>query len=372
MQLAPRERAAGAIGLTVALGFVPVLRAQPEAAGSGSVSGHTGVYADSDSTHVVTTIVQGNVALPAGVALGADLLVDVISSASVDVVSAASPAVDVVSGASPGFREVRWQWSGRAGIFVTPEVDLWLGFTHSTESDWDSYAPAAGVGADLARRNTRLVASFAFGHNDIGKAGEPRFAALLRTYGADVGLTQLVDRRTLLGASYAMQLAYGLQASPYRRGDIGGTHQAAAEAHPDLRRRHGFTAHGLRYLGAGVALDGRYRFYLDDWGVSASLLAATLRLELGDHWDLRALGRGYFQSGAYFWRERYALPADYVSADRELCTFWDAGGGLRLEWHRAGWTVGGKLDGYYYRFLDYARLDHRVVLLAGIGGSLTW
>jgi hypothetical protein len=369
MQLARR---AAAIALVAAVGCLgSSARAQPQPSGSGSVSATASAYHDNDETVVVTAAVDSIVALPADTHVGAGVLVDVISSASVDILSSAS-MVDVVSSASARHEEVRFQWGAQAGVWATPELDLGVAFTHSTESDWDSYTPGATIGLDLAKRNTHLAGSYYYSFNDISKIGEPTFDATLQSHTADVGVSQLVGPKTMLGLGYTARLQTGLQSSPYRRVGIGATRWAAAETHPDFRWRNAVTAQILRYLGHGVAVDGSYRFYLDDWGIYSSTLAAMLRIELGALWDMRIAGRGYYQRAASFWRRHYDRPQDYVSVDRELSRFWDAGGGLGFGYHDGGWGFDTRVDVLYYRYLNFALLDDRVVLLLGLGGSYQW
>ena len=62
-----------------------------EEPGEGDVKGSVGMYADSDKTTVVTSVAEGSVRLPQPLVINAHALVDAVTSASVDVISAATP-----------------------------------------------------------------------------------------------------------------------------------------------------------------------------------------------------------------------------------------------------------------------------------------
>jgi hypothetical protein len=336
--------------------------AQPKEAGAGSAHAKGSLYLDDDNTQIVTTLVDGEVALPAGTRVGAHVLVDVISAASVDVVSAATPRFD----------EIRLEGGGTGGVFVTPEVDLGVSFTHSQENDWRSEAPAVTVGLDLFERNTKLVFGYGFVHNTVGRAGDPNFEEEQLGHTAQASITQVLDKKSLVGLAYTFQRLDGWQSSPYRYVTTAGGVFSVLERHPDERTRHAVTTSGLRWLTKGVGLEGSYRFYGDDWGVLSHTLTAGLRFAFLDHWDMRVRARGYYQVAADFWREQYETLMQFMSADRELSTFWDAGGGVKIGWHDDHWTVDAKLEGIYYDFIDFPRLEGRVALVTDLGVGFAW
>ena len=288
----------------------------------------------------------------------------------VDIVTAAS--VDVISAATERFEELRIEAGGRAGVFITPEIDLSLSFTHSAENDWISISPAASLAMDLAERNTQVAVGYGFVHNQVGRANDPTFEQRLLTHSGEVALTQIIDRATLAGVSYTGQLAKGWQSSPYRYVRAAGSSIGALERHPESRLRHAIVFHGLRSLGNGAALGASYRFYGDDWGVFSHTLSTELRLDLSEAWGARVRVRGYYQDSADFWRERYTEPLEFMSADRELATFFDVGGGVKIHYESGPVVLAIKVDGQYYHFLDVARISNRLALIADVGGGVRW
>jgi hypothetical protein len=92
--------------------------------GDGKVDATVGVYADDDETTVVTSLVDANLRLPVPVMLSAHALVDAVSSASVDVVSAATTRWD----------ERRIEL-GATAVARAADTDATIGYTTSGEND---------------------------------------------------------------------------------------------------------------------------------------------------------------------------------------------------------------------------------------------
>jgi len=296
---------------TVVLGAVPAWAQEVEdrAPGEGAVDASLAMYADDDDTTVLTSIVDGEVRLPVPVVVDAHALIDAVSSASVDVVSAATPR----------WTENRIELGARA-LARLAETDVSAGYVTSGENDWRSHTITAGVRREMFQKNTTLALGYAFTDNQIGRAYDPSFERALVVHGAELGLSQLLDDKTLLSASYTLQRSDGYHASPYRYVTTA-SGLASPELHPGDRTRHGVTLRALRAIGEAASVDVQYRAYADGWGVLSHTGTVAWTRELGEAVDVRIRARGYYQSAADFYRETYAMPMRYMSADRELNTF---------------------------------------------------
>ncbi len=335
--------------------------AQELASGSGKVDARGSVYTDDDETTIITSYVGTELGLPGGARFGAHGLVDIISTASVDVVAAATSS----------FEEVRVEFGARAGMVVSEGVDLGLAFVRSAENDWTSYSPQLTSSFELFEKNTTLSFGYGFSYNQVGRSGDPNFEQRLDAHTTQLGVTQLLDKKTLLGAAYTLSFAKGWQSSPYRYVRIAAG-PSVLERHPETRLRHAGTLNALRHLRKGLALDGSYRFYGDDWGVMSHTATAALRMDFSRHFDARLRVRGYYQSAAEFWQESYTQTMRYMSLDRELGTFWDVGGGAKIGWHNSMWEINVKADAIYYRVIDFSLLDSRLALVTDLGVGLKW
>ncbi len=332
-----------------------------EEPGKGDVKGSFAVYADDDETSVVTSVVDGSVRMPIPVTINAHALVDVVSSASVDVVSAATKR----------FEENRFEEGVSARIGVSRTTKGSIGYTHSAENDWQSHAMELGLSRDFANNNAKVSIGYGFTRNHVGRAKDPNFERMLDIHGAQVGLAQVLDRRSLLTVAYTLSFASGYQGSPYRFiTTMGGF--SAPESPPAERLRHAVTARVMRMLDRSNTLDASYRFYLDDWAVSSHTVELAFTRSLTDCLFLRLRTRGYRQGRAAFYRESYDMPMRYMTVDRELSTFWDALGGIKVGYTSDGLDVDLKVDGIYYKFADYARLAGRVALVTNLGVTWRW
>ena len=318
------------------------------------------LYADDDATTVSTALVDASVDLPFELSLGTQVLVDVVSSASVDVVSAATGR----------WTETRTEASARIGANVA-KADLAASYTHSQENDWASHSMQIGAGREFLQRNLRLEASGALTLNQVGRAQDPNFAESMRVSSGQIGASQLIDARSRAGLSVGLQDVRGYQGSPYRYvTSLDGARML--EKHPDKRQRTSISAYGLRSINRWLSVRANYRYYLDSWGVRSHTTALRLRFDLGDSLHLAIGARYYRQRAAEFYRETYAGPLKHMSRDRELSRFWDVGTTSSLGAQLGPVTVDAKLGLLHYRFANFAPLTSRLALIAGAGASLPW
>ena len=333
--------------------------AQDADPGSGEAAGRVLVYSDDDATSVVTSVVDAEAALPAGVTAGAHVLVDSVSSASVDVVSAATERWD----------EIRYELGARLRAAVAG-TGLTAGYTRSEENDWQSDAVSIGADRELFQRNTRVALSYALGLNQVGRAMDPTFERELDSHAAELSVSQLIDPSTRIGAAASVQVLAGFLSSPYRFVEAADGFRGP-ERHPDSRLRRALALTGVRSLARHLAAHLRYRIYSDDWGVVSHTATAQLAVERG-RWLGRLEGRYYWQDRADFFRETYETRFRFMTADRELSTFWDAGGSAQLAARFGPVTADLKVGAVHYRFKNFTPLPRRTALLAGGGARLAW
>lgn len=323
----------------------------------------SGLYQDTDRT----TIITNNVAArgQAGVfGVQARYLVDVISSASVDVVTAATGR----------FHEVRQETEGGLS-YKDDDRKISGSYIYSTENDWSSHTGTASLLQDVARHAVTLKLAGSYVANDVGRAGDPNFHRRLTVAGGSAGATFVASPRDLVDLGYTLSYGDGYQASPYRfvflRASAGPLGAAMPETDPRVRVRHAVTLRYNRHLFHDTALRSHARAYIDDWGV-ASVTAGTEYVVGFGNWETGLFVRGYGQQHATFYQPEYATPMKYMTADRELATFFDAFGGARLAWRRTRlgpfeeMHAEAKASGFYFHFIDFPRLESR----SGIIGEI--
>ncbi len=352
--------------LTIAVAIVVAMTATAHGqnttaeTGDGTASTRVLVYSDDDATSVVTTAATAEATVAAGFNVGAHALVDVISSASADVVSAATGR----------WTENRIEAGGRVAVNRS-NTTINLGYTQSQENDWASNTLSLAGNRELFQRNTVVSASYTFTHNDVGRAEDPNFERSLDVHTLELGFSQLLDAKTRVGGALTLQLWSGFAASPYRYAPMSdGSRQP--ERHPDKRRRQAVSGYILRALTPSAAARLSYRFYMDDWGVLAHTASLGFAVQATEWLTATLRGRVYQQNRADFYRQSYAMAMRHMSNDRELATFWDAGLTSTLEAHVGIVDISATAGFIHYRFKNFTPLAKRTALLVGGGAKVDW
>jgi hypothetical protein len=319
-------------------------------------------YQDNDHTSVNTVGASANVEIPRTARLGASYLADVVSSASVDVVSAATGR----------FHETRHEVAGHAELLL-PDAEVGGSYRYSVENDWRSSSIGATSTLDLAQKNTQLTVGGALVLNQVGRANDPNFDQRLRSYIANLGITQNLDKSTLAQLLYTGSYDNGFQSSPYRYVSTSDRVFTFLERDPMTRLRQAVGLRLRRSLFSSSSLGAEYRVYFDDWGTLGHTGQLRLASDLSEVTSIVLRQRMHYQDRANFYRSSYDRPYRYMTVDRELSTFWDSFSGLQilLEWESVGpfSKIGADLAGdfFYFRYLDFAPLHHRVGFVGSIG-----
>jgi hypothetical protein len=338
------------------------------------------VYADDDETTIVSPRARAEVDLGERASVTASYDADVITAASVDVRTSATPRA---------FTDLRHGGTLASSVLLDRLTKVGASARGSIENDFDLIGGTLTASRELPARTVTLEASWGLERAWVGRTGDPTFDESLTAHRASGGVTVVLDPRTVLSASYALGISTGFQASPYRFVPIWGAHEGAQgrpsgfvpERLPAVRDRHAVAVELRRVLVQDLFLGVRATGYADGWGIeAATLLLESERTFARDALALRVRARGYAQTAARFHEERYdtwpRVP-DVVSADRELGAMTSLLGGLgvrlRLIEGSAG-TLSARVsaDAMWFHYLDFAALHDRSALLlsAGLEGSL--
>jgi hypothetical protein len=346
----------------------------------------TAQYVDTDHVFVTTPSITASVAKPtAGLTLNASYLVDVVSAASVDIVSTASRRWEEVRQAGTLQAEYR---PGTLGISASGAV--------SDEPDYISEAGGLVLTQDLLEKNLTLLAGYNYAHDVAGRTGTPFsvFSHSIHTNGAKAGLTFVLDRATTASALFDAVFVSGDTSKPYRyvplfapgtQVPIGATidmvnalrlSERVLEQVPLTRNRYALTANlAHRFRTSTIRLEER--LYDDTWSLLAQTLDARWLADVGSRVELGPHLRVHAQTSVNFWQRAYGLrpgfdyPA-YRTGDRELGPLVNLTGGGTL---RVGigpqvdptkWTLGLNIDATYSRYLDDLYLTDRVAVLSAL------
>ncbi|MEZ4427851.1 MAG: DUF3570 domain-containing protein [Nannocystaceae bacterium] len=320
-------------------------------------STHGAVYVrtDSDHTTVVSPRVRGRYASPR-TGTGVDIVyaADVWTSASVDIRTAATARVT----------EQRDELDvGVDQALADDHLTLGLGYRMSYEPDYLSNAISASARLEALQRNLTVEARGFVSLDRVGRSGDALFNERSLAAGGWIGVTQLLDRATILQLAGELRGVSGYQASPYRFVAIDGAGRCGPEAslcvpevHPARRLRVALVARARRALHPRTSIGLGYRFYVDTWAIQSHTPTADVAVQAARGLWLWLRYRGYFQSGARFYRARYGPGDDlrYVTRDRELSSMFSHRLELTPRYTRslgaqaleAGLLVAGALLGY--------------------------
>jgi hypothetical protein len=390
MQLS-RRRSAPSIGtlpaacLFVACHLVP---GGAQAQGPWHLGLDTLVYGDTDDVLVVSPQASVRRELDDdGGEVGARMVVDTISAAS----------VDVVSHATSRFNEIRYEGDLSISKAFGDHLPS-LGYRGSVEPDYVSHGFHAGLRSRLGSPDSVMSLGYGVTFDTVGRHGTSfdNFSESLVSHAAEVGLTQVLGPESLLRAVYALTVQSGFMEKPYRHVplfDQAGIDRAAAdgvaldldgferysldarppEEVPDLRIRHALALRAMHFI---EAIDGSlrldYQIYLDDWGLVAHALEPGVHLRLADAWRLAGFGRLYLQSAASFWQGRYVLSQPdriprYRSVDRDLSGYLALTGGARIEWEPEPFALYLQASVTWTRYDDFMFLDQLVAFVGQAG-----
>ena len=169
-------------------------------------------YNDSDDVTVITPSIAMGIENTSGASLNASYLVDVVSAASVDIVSTASSR----------WKEVR-QAGSVTGEYKPHDFGVAVGGSVSSEPDYLSYGAFATVTKDFDEKNWTTFFGYGFSHDIAGRCGDfgactpfSVFSRHLERGSFNGGVNFVVDRESLASLTGDVIIENGDQSKPYR------------------------------------------------------------------------------------------------------------------------------------------------------------
>lgn len=239
----------------------------------------------------------------------------------------------------PTFRDERMALSVEWGRPLGRELRGVFQGHFSGEHDYKSMGLSATLARDFNTRNTTFTGGLSYNKDEVDPVGGMPIGlsdTLLRArtgsmgekdvLEALLGVTQVLNRNSLLQLNYTYGNDSGYLTDPYKLVsvvDAGGNPASIVhEKRPEDRTRHALYARTLTAFGRDV-LHASYRYYRDDWGVSAHTVDLRYRLQFSGGHYLEPQFRYSLQNSAADFYRPY-LPqgetVEYVSADYRLAT----------------------------------------------------
>ncbi len=276
-------------------------------------------------------------------AVNASYYVDMVSSASIDVVTTASP-----------YDEERTQY-GVGFEYLRGKVTYAASFSNSSENDYDADTASVSISQDMFGDLTTVALFFTRGWDDVTRRGDALFADEIdrRIYGVDV--SQVATKNLILGFAFETITEEGFLNNPYRQvrfldPDAATGYSYEFERYPRTRTGNAFSARARWYLPYRAALQGDYRFYSDTWEIQSNTAEVAYTHPLDDEWTFDVHYRFYTQTAAEFYSDLFPREnfQNFLARDKELAS---------MQSHTLGFGVTYEFKPAKFEFLGKAAVN---------------
>jgi hypothetical protein len=293
------------------------------------------------------------------VSVSANHYIDMVSSASVDVETSASP-----------YDDERTQ-SSLSVDFLHGKSTYSIGYVNSDESDYKAKTMFGSISHDMFGDLTTIGFGYKVGKNDVFrnvkiddvKVNDPNFAETMETKSFNVSLTQILTKNLIMSGQYEVITDEGFLRSPYRsvRFFIDPLSQGRQdEIYPQTRTSNAASVRAKYFLPYRAAVDAMYRFYNDTWGVIGHTGELGYVHPLNSKWIFEGRLRYYTQTKADFYSDIFPRAdfANFMARDKELATYNAITAGVAATYEfkidRFPWLAKGQLNlRYDYMTVSY-------------------
>jgi hypothetical protein len=291
--------------------------------------------------------------------VSANHYIDMVSSASVDVETSASP-----------YDDERTQ-SSLSVDFLHGKSTYSIGYVNSDESDYKAKTMFGNVSHDMFGDLTTIGFGYKVGKNDVFrnvkiddvKVNDPTFAETMESKSFNVSVTQIITKNLIMSGQYEVITDEGFLRSPYRsvRFFIDPLSQGRQdEIYPNTRSSNAASVRAKYFLPYRAAVDVMYRFYNDTWGVIGHTGELGYVHPLDSNWIFEGRVRYYTQTKADFYSDIFprADYANFMARDKELATYNAITAGVAATYEfkidRFPWLAKGQLNlRYDYMTVSY-------------------
>ncbi len=238
--------------------------------------------------------------------------VDMVSSASIDVVTTASP-----------YTEEREQWS--LGVdYLRGNTTMRVSYTSSEESDYDAATYGFSVSQDMLGDLTTLTLGYAMGDDLVRRSDDPLFERDLDKQMYSIGVTQILTKNLITTLNFETITDEGYLNNPYRSvryADAGSAlgYSFEPELYPNTRTSNALGLRARYYLPYRAAIEGEYRYFIDTWDIEGHTMAVTYTHPWRD-FTFTGKFRYHTQTGAHFYRDLFSgsQVTNFRGRDKEL------------------------------------------------------
>jgi hypothetical protein len=278
------------------------------------------------------------------VSLTGSYYVDSVSSASIDVITSASP-----------YKEKRTEYAFGAD-YVYRDSQITLTGSNSKEPDYTATSLGMDVSQEVFGGMTTITLGYTRSSDKVGEKGIGFFDNA-KHWQYRFGVTQILSPRWITSVNFEAVSDSGFLGSPYRVARVFGA--TIEERVPRTRSSRALKFRSSYDLGSRDAMHAEYRYFWDTWAIKAHTAELGYSRYFGDSWLADAFVRVYTQKHALFYSDNAATESLYISRNRQLSTFTSIGlgGKVSYTWKRVPGKYEIKANGAYelvqYKFKDY-------------------
>jgi len=205
--------------------------------------------------------------------------------------------------------------------------EIKYGVNFSYESDYQAIGLNTGFMHWLDKNKNRSLnigLSYAFNtilnrHDSVSGASKAETSSDI---GTEIGITQLIDKNSLISASVFYDIESGYLNNPYYT-IVRNSNTLTNEERPDKRVAIGFNIGYTKAFSKSFTSKLKYKYYSDDWDIKSHTIDINNYYELNSKFILGFGYRYYTQSQASFYNESktYFTNEQYASSDERLSTF---------------------------------------------------
>ncbi len=241
------------------------------------------------------------------VSLSGTYYVDMVSNASIDVVTTASP-----------FKENRTEY-GIGADYLYRDALMNVSWSSSDEPDYQAEALSIDVSQEVYGGMTTVNMGFTRGHDKVGKKGDNGFFDYAKHWRYRVGLTQILTPRWIATLGLEAVSDEGFLGSPYRAARVFGA--AVPERNPRTRSSRAIKVGTIAEVMPRLSLNGEYRYFYDTWDIKAHTFQGGASGYVGESFQIDGYLRWYQQDKALFYSDNATVETTYISRNRQLSTF---------------------------------------------------
>jgi len=248
--------------------------------------------------------------------VSANYYVDMVSSASIDVVTTAS-----------AYSEERTQYS--VGVdYLSNNTTLSMSFTNSSESDYESDTASFTISQDFFSNMTTLSIGYTNGSDQVMKNGQIDFSEAVDRQNFRIDVTQIITKNFFISVAVEGITDDGFLNNPYRSvryldPSVATGYSYQAELYPETKTSTAAALSGRYFLPYRAAINAEYRNYTDTWGIDGQSFEIGYIHPFDEQLTFEVNLRTYKQNEADFYSDLFPFQnaQNFLARDKELSSF---------------------------------------------------